>query len=58
MDREKIEKIINELDKISQKNYNDDFILALYVYVRFGIFEFNNYICKVSNQSYFKTKII
>lgn len=45
MDRVKIEKIINELYNISQKNYDDDFNLALYIYVRYGIFEFDNYIC-------------
>lgn len=45
MDRKRIEKIINDLDNISQKNYNDDFNLAIYIYVRYGLFEFNNYIC-------------
>ncbi len=45
MDRKRIEKIINELDNISKKNYDDDFILAVYIYVRYGLFEFNNYIC-------------
>lgn len=45
MDRVKIEKIINEIDNISQKNCDDDFNLALYIYVRYGLFEFNNYIC-------------
>ena len=45
MDRKRIEKIINDLDNISQKNYNDDFNLAIYIYIRYGLFEFNNYIC-------------
>ncbi len=45
MDRKRIEKIINDLDNILQKNYNDDFNLAIYIYVRFGLWEFNNYIC-------------
>lgn len=45
MDRNKITKIIDELDNISQKNYDDDFTLALYIWVRYGVFEFNNYIC-------------
>lgn len=45
MDRTRIEEIINELDNISEKNYYDDFILAVYVFVRYGLFEFNNYIC-------------
>lgn len=45
MDRNRIEKIINELDNISQKNYDDDFNLAIYLYVRYGLHKFNNYIC-------------
>ena len=45
MDRKRIEKIKNDLDNISQKNYNDNFTLAIYIYVRYGLFEFNNYIC-------------
>lgn len=45
MERKIIETIINEIDTISQKNYNDDFTLAIYLYVRYGLFEFNNYIC-------------
>lgn len=45
MDRKRIEKIINELDNISQKNFDDEFNLAIYIYVRYGLFEFNNYIC-------------
>lgn len=45
MDRKRIEKIINEIDNISQKNYDDDFNLAFYIYVRLGKFEFENYIC-------------
>ena len=45
MDRKRIEKIINDLDNIKKKNYNDDFTLAIYIYVRYGLWEFNNYIC-------------
>lgn len=45
MDRSKIEKIISELDNISQKNYDDNFNLAVYIYVRYGLHQFNNYIC-------------
>lgn len=45
MDRKRIEKIINELDNISQKNFDNEFNLAIYIYVRYGLFEFNNYIC-------------
>ena len=44
MDRAKIEKIINELDNISQKNYDDDFNLAMYIYVRYGLHHFKYYI--------------
>lgn len=45
MDRTKIEKIMNEIDNISQKNNDDDFNLAFYIYVKLGKFEFDNYIC-------------
>lgn len=45
MNRVKIENIINELDNISQKNYDDDFNLAVYLYIRYGLHQFNNYIC-------------
>lgn len=45
MDRIKIKKIINELDNISEKNFDDDFNLAVYLYIRYGLYEFNNYIC-------------
>lgn len=44
MDRNRIEKIINELDNISQKNYDDDFNLAMYIYVRYGLHHFKYYI--------------
>lgn len=44
MDRKKIEKIINEIDTISQKNYDDDFNLAMYIYIRYGLHHFKNYI--------------
>lgn len=45
MDRSKIDKIINEFDNISQKNYDNDFNLAMYIYIRYGLHHFNNYIC-------------
>ena len=44
MDRKRIEKIINEIDNISQKNYDDDFNLAFYIYVRYGLHHFKYYI--------------
>lgn len=45
MDRSRIEKVINEIDDISDKNCDDDFNLAFYLYVRYGLHQFNNYIC-------------
>ena len=45
MERKRIEKIINKLDDIYQTSYDDEFNVALYVFVRYGLFEFNNYIC-------------
>lgn len=45
MERNKIKKIIDKLNDIQETSYDDDFNLALYIYVRYGIFEFDNYIC-------------
>ena len=45
MERKRIEIIINKLDDIWQTTYDDEFNVALYIYVRYGLFEFNNYIC-------------
>ena len=45
MKRKRIETIINQIDNISQKNYDDEFNLAVYIYIRYGLFEFKNYIC-------------
>ena len=45
MDRVRIKEIINKLDDISQKYTDEEFNLGVYIYVRYGIFEFNNYIC-------------
>lgn len=44
MDRKKIEKIINEIDNISEKNCDDDFNLAMYIYIRYGLHHFKYYI--------------
>ena len=45
MERKRIEKIITKLDDIWETTYDDEFNVALYIYVRYGLFEFNNYIC-------------
>lgn len=45
MDRKRIEKIINELDNIYEKYTDDEFNVGLYIYVKLGKFEFDNYIC-------------
>lgn len=45
MERKRIETIINKLDDIWQTSYDGEFNVALYIYVRYGLFEFNNYIC-------------
>lgn len=45
MERKRIETIINKFDDIWQASYDDEFNVALYIYVRYGFFEFNNYIC-------------
>lgn len=44
MNRAKIEKIINEIDNISEKNCDDDFNLAMYLYIRYGLHHFKYYI--------------
>ncbi len=44
MARERIEKLINELDNISEKYTDNEFNIAVYIYCRCGIFKFNNYI--------------
>ena len=45
MERKRIEIIIKKLDDIWQTSYDDEFDVALYIYVRYGLFGFNNYIC-------------
>lgn len=45
MERNKIETIINKLDDIAEICDNDSFYLALYIYIKYGLFQFNNYIC-------------
>lgn len=45
MDRKRIENIMNKLKDISDVSYDDEFNVAVYIFVRYGLFEFNNYIC-------------
>ena len=44
MNRKRIEKIMNEIDDILQRNYDDDFCLGIYLFIRYGVFRFKNYI--------------
>lgn len=44
INRNKIDKIIDEFDKIAQKNSNEEFDLAMYMYIRYGFFQYYNYI--------------
>ena len=44
MDRNKIEKIINEIDNVYEKYNDDEFNLAFYIYVRYGLHHFKYYI--------------
>ena len=46
MDRKRIENIMNKLKDIDDISYDDEFNIAVYIYFRYGIFEFNNYICE------------
>lgn len=45
MDRKRIENIMNKLKDISDVSYDDEFDVAIYIFLRYGLFEFNNYIC-------------
>ena len=45
MERKRIENIMNKLKDISDVSYDDEFNVAVYIFVRYGLFEFNNYIC-------------
>lgn len=45
MDRKRIEKIIEKFEDITELYNNDEFNLAMYILIRYGKFEFNNYIC-------------
>ena len=45
MERKRIENIMNKLKDISDVSYDDEFDVAVYVFLRYGHFEFNNYIC-------------
>lgn len=44
MNRNKIEKIINEIDNVYEKYNDDEFNLAMYLYVRYGLHHFKYYI--------------
>lgn len=44
MDKEKIKKLIEIVEEKSQKYTNDEFILAVYLLIRYGKSTFENYI--------------
>lgn len=44
MERKKLEKIMAELDDIFEKYGGEHANLAIYLYMRYGRYEFNNYI--------------
>ena len=44
MNKERIQKLINELNIVSEKYTDNEFNVAVYIYCRCGIFTFNNYI--------------
>lgn len=44
MDIERIKQIVRKLDKISNNCQNRDFYIATYLYIRYGISNFENYI--------------
>ena len=45
MDRKRIENIMNKLKDISDVSFDNEFNVAVYIFVRYGLAEFNNYIC-------------
>ena len=45
MERKRIENIMNKLKDISDVSFDNEFNVAVYIFVRYGLFEFNNYIC-------------
>lgn len=44
MNRENIEKLILDINSIAEKHTNDEFNVAMYIYMRIGMFNFINYI--------------
>ena len=44
MERKRIENIMNKLKDISDVSFDNEFNVAVYIFVRYGLFEFNNYI--------------
>ena len=45
MDRKRIENIMNKLKDISDVSYDEEFDVAVYIFLRYGKYEFDNYIC-------------
>ena len=45
MDRKRIENIMNKLKDISDVSYDEEFDIAVYIFLRYGKYEFDNYIC-------------
>lgn len=44
MDEERIKEVMNHIENISNKCTNDEFNIAIYLYVRYGKSIFDNYI--------------
>lgn len=44
MEKKKIQNIIRELNDISTKYTDNEIIIAIYIWIRYGINTFNNYI--------------
>ena len=45
MDRKRIENIMNKLQDISDTSFADEFNVAVYIFMRLGKCNFDNYIC-------------
>lgn len=54
MEKKKIQNIIRELNDISTKYTDNEIIIAIYIWIRYGTTTFNNYIEEAKLNKIFK----
>lgn len=54
MEKKKIQNIIRELNDISTKYTDNEIIIAIYIWIRYGTTTFNNYIDEAKLNKIFK----